>query len=210
MNTLTHKTKPARPAWISAFTLTEIMVVMAIFTLVVAGVVSVQLFGMRVNTLAATKLIATTGGRETFNTMRDIIRSANVTLVGTYSPTSGQGFIQTTNGLPQIGNALQVQYTNFPNTNTYIFYKDPSNPKNLVCSLNKNKVNKLASYVTNYNCFQAEDYQGNILSNYQNNPVIRITLQFSQWEYPIAVIGGNAVNAYDYYQLRTRVTRRAK
>jgi prepilin-type N-terminal cleavage/methylation domain-containing protein len=210
MKNLTHTTKPARPAWLSAFTLTEIMVTMAIFSLVVAGVVSVQLFGMRVTTLAATKLIATTAGRETFNSMRDIIRSGNVTLVGTYSPSSGQGFIQMTNGLPQVGNALEVQFTNFPNTNTYIYYKDPSNPQNIVCSLNKGTVDTLATYVTNSYCFQAEDYQGNILTNYQNNPVIRVTLQFSQWEYPIAVIGGNAVNAYDYYQLRTRVTRRAK
>jgi type II secretory pathway pseudopilin PulG len=201
---------PARPAAISAFTLTEIMVAMAIFLLVIAGMIAVQLFGLRVYTLAATKLIATTGARETLNSMRDRIRSANVVLVGTYDPTSAQGFVQITNGLPQVGNALEVQYTNTPSTNTYIFYKDPSNPKNPVCSLNNNEVDTLAKYVTNYYCFQAEDYQGNILTNYQNNPVIRITMQFSQWEYPIAVIGGNAVNAYDCYQLRTRVTRREK
>jgi hypothetical protein len=36
-----------------------------------------------------------------------------------------------------------------------------------------------------------------------------VTLQFSQWEYPIALVGGSGFNAYDYYQLRTRVFRRA-
>jgi hypothetical protein len=142
--------------------------------------------------------------------MRDRIRSANVVLVGTYDPAGGKGFIQITNGLPQIGNAVEIQYTNFPSTNTYIFYKDPSDPKNIICSLNNNVVDTVAKYVTNFYCFQAEDYQGNVLTNYQNNPVIRITMQFSQWEYPIAVIGGNAVNAHDYYQLRTRVARREK
>ena len=34
-------------------------------------------------------------------------------------------------------------------------------------------------------------------------------MQFSQWEYPIAFVGGVGLNAYDYYQLRTRVFRRA-
>jgi len=186
------------------------MMAIAIFSLVIAGMLSVQLFGLRVYTLAATKVVATTGARETLNSMRDRIRSANVVLVGTYDPTGGQGFIQVTNGLAQVGNALEIQYTNSASTNTFIFYKDPANPQNRVCSLNNNTLDTLARYVTNYYCFQAEDYQGNVLTNYQNNPVIRITMQFSQWEYPIAVIGGNAVNAYDYYQLRTRVSRREK
>lgn len=195
---------------ISAFTLTEIMVAMAIFSLVVIAMVSVQIFGMRIYTLAATKLIATTSARETLNAMRDRIRSANVVMVGTYDPAHGTGFVQITNGLPQIGNALEIQYTNAASTNSFLFYKDPSNPKNIVCSLINGTVATLAAYVTNYYCFQAEDYQGNVMTNYQNNPVIRVTLQYSQWEYPIAVIGGNAVNAYDYYQLRTRISRREK
>jgi hypothetical protein len=37
-----------------------------------------------------------------------------------------------------------------------------------------------------------------------------VKLQYYQWEFPIAVISSNnAANAYDYYQLRTRVCRRA-
>jgi hypothetical protein len=73
--------------------------------------------------------------------------------------------------------------------------------------------NVLVNYLTNYYVFQAEDYLGNFLTNmvaYQNNGVIHITLQFDQWEYPVGFVGGNAVNAYDYYQLSTRVTRRCK
>ncbi len=195
---------------VSGFTLTEIMVAMAIFSLVIIAMVSVQLFGMRVYTLAATKVIATTGARETLNAMRDRIRSANIVMVGIYNPANAAGFVQITNGLPQIGNALEIQYTNGASTNSFVFYKDPSNPTNIVCSLINGTTDILAKYVTNYYCFQAEDYQGNVLTNYDNNPVIRVTMQFSQWEYPVAVIGGNAANAYDYYQLRTRVARREK
>jgi hypothetical protein len=44
----------------------------------------------------------------------------------------------------------------------------------------------------------------------QNNQVFTVKLQFYQWEYPIAVISTNGgLNAYDYYQLRTKVCRRA-
>jgi hypothetical protein len=68
----------------------------------------------------------------------------------------------------------------------------------------------LAQYVTNYYCFTAEDYETNVLLNYLNNPIIHIVMNFSQWEYPIAVIGTNGANAYDYYRLQTRICRRSK
>ncbi|HKW28700.1 MAG TPA: prepilin-type N-terminal cleavage/methylation domain-containing protein, partial [Verrucomicrobiae bacterium] len=112
MKQLIHNKPPGRGTMISGFTLTEIMVAMAIFSLVIIAMVSVQLFGMRVYTLAATKLIATTGARETLNAMRDRIRSANIVMVGIYNPANAAGFVQITNGLPQIGNALEIQYTN--------------------------------------------------------------------------------------------------
>jgi hypothetical protein len=61
-----------------------------------------------------------------------------------------------------------------------------------------------------------EDWQKNIVSSEQsldNRLLIGVTMQFSQWEYPIArvVSAGttNYGNAYDFYQLRTRVFRRA-
>ncbi len=66
----------------------------------------------------------------------------------------------------------------------------------------------LASYITNTTIFSAEDYQGNVLTNNpRNNRVYEVRLQFYQWEYPIAAVGPS--NMYDFYQLRTRATRRA-
>lgn len=194
----------------SGFTLPETLTALAVFSLLVAAMVSVQLFAARVHTLAATKLSATTGARETLNAMRDRIRAASIVSVGTYDPSNGKGFSQISNGLPQIGNALAIQYTNTAAANSLIYYRDPANPTNVVCSVSNGAVRILARWVTNYYCFQAEDYQGNVLTNYLNNPVIHVTLQFSQWEYPIAVIGGQGANAYDHYQLQTRITRRAK
>jgi hypothetical protein len=74
--------------------------------------------------------------------------------------------------------------------------------------------NQLASYITNSIIFQAQTwgFPGTVATNYtslDNREVILVTLQFSQWEYPIAYIGGTTFNAFDFYQLRTKVLRRA-
>jgi Tfp pilus assembly protein PilW len=191
----------------SGFTLVEAMVAMAIFMFVIGGMVAVQIFGLRVYTLAATKLSATAAGRKTLNAMRDEIRSSQQVYVGTYANGS---FQQMTNGDPQIGNAVQLfTSTNSASTNFTVFYMDPS--ANEVVSVdNLGDQSVLATSMTNVYCFQAEDYQGNILTNYQNNPVIRVTMSFSQWEYPIGYVGGVGINAFDHYYLRTRITRRIK
>jgi len=199
-----------RTAVISGFTLPEILTVLGIFSLLVAAMVAIQLFAGRIYGLAATKLSATTGAREALNAMRDNIRAANTVLVGTYSPAGGNGFSQISNGQPQIGNAVAVYFTtNAASSSQVVFYRDPTNPTNVLCSVSNGVVRVLASYMTNFYCFRAEDYQGNVLTNYLNNPVIRISMQFSEWGYPLALVSGNGLNAYNY-QLRTRVTRRAK
>lgn len=196
----------------AGFTLVEMMVSATIFMAIYVGVmVAVQVFGMRIMTLAQTKLSATTGARKTLDAMRDSIRSATFVYVGTYNPTNGQTFTQAPINSLQTGNALEVVYTNkFDTTN--IFYQDSTQATNLICSVSNSVVTVLAKYVTNYYCFTAEDYQTNVLVNYQNNPVIHVVMNFSQWEYPMAYVGGasNAANAYDYYRLQTRICRRSK
>jgi type II secretory pathway pseudopilin PulG len=196
-----------RPTTAGGFTLVEIMVASTILVLTIGAMVSVQILGLRVSTLAATKLVATTSSRETLNSVRDHVRSSQQDYVGIYSNST---FVRIANGLPQIGNALQIfTTTNTSSTNFTVFYRDSST--NAIYSLDSSgNMDLLANYVTNYNCFQAEDYQGSILTNYQNNPVIAMTMNFSQLEFPVGYVGGSGVNAYDYYYLRTRITRRCK
>jgi hypothetical protein len=204
---------------VSAFTVVEMVTVAAILAVIVIWMVELQIFALRMYTLAATKTTATETGRKAMNKLRDAIRGANIAYVGIYA-TNGTGFSLSTNGT---GNALQlvIADTNgiFNITNT--FYLDITQPVSTdqpndfpLCFRDNNGVtNVLVNYLTNYYVFQAEDYLGNFLTNmvaYQNNGVIHITLQFDQWEYPVGFVGGNAVNAYDYYQLSTRVTRRCK
>jgi len=207
--------KKSRRSGARGFTLVEMVVTVGVFLSIFVGVwIAVQIFGLRIYTLAATKLVATSGGRQALNQIRDQIREGKMVYVGTCSSSVGSSFQQLSNVVLQ-GNALIV----YPTTNTSyysVFYLDiNSTAKNLIqftVSNNATIYSKtLASYITNSDVFDAQDWNNNIVTNEQvldNRVLIEVKMQFSQWEYPIATVGGNA-NAYDYYQLRTRVFRRA-
>jgi hypothetical protein len=210
----------ARRRNVRGFTLAEMVIAVGVFLFIFTGaMVGVQIFGLRIYTLAATKLVATAGGRQALNQIRDQIRECKMVYVGNCSSPSYSSFalIGTTNS--QQGNALIL----YPTTNTTwysIYYLDTNNaPTNCLTQFNvTNSVTTcytkiLAKYVTNQIVFDARDWQNHIVSNeacLDNRLLIEVTMQFSQWEYPIAKVGPtNGWNAYDYYQLRTRVLRRA-
>ncbi len=184
------------------FTLAEIMIVMAIFSLLILALVSSQLFGLRMYRISETKLTATDSGRKVLNRIRDEIRSGKRLEVGNGSGTS---FTPVTGNAKQIGNALQI----YPSTDTNNFVRYYLNPGDTalerITSSDTTPV-VLANYITNQMLFQAENFQGNVLTNSQNNRVIRMVLEFYQWEYPIATSGQGGL--YDYYRLQTRITKR--
>lgn len=196
---------------VAAFTLVEMMVSIGLFLVLLTGlIVGLQLFGLRVYTLAATKLTATEGARKVMNALRSQIRSAKLVYVGTY--TNG-AFSRIADGLPQTGNALEIYFTDTndtPGVQPMVYYQATSGSDTGIFSVSNAVVNLMANYVTNYYVFTAEDYRANVLTTYDNNPVIRVTLQFYQWEYPIGVVGTTGANAYNFYRLQTRVSRRAK
>lgn len=212
--------QPSRRA--SAFTLVEMMMVVGIFLFIFVGtMVGVQLFGLRICTLEATKLTATQGARIALDHVRDTIREAKTVYVGNCSSADASSFsmIGVTNA-PQVGNAVIV----YPTTNTAnytVFYLDTNTPGNALTEFSVagsvvTNVQVLTQYVTNLDIFDAEtfpgDLQSSIATNYSsldNREIIHMTLQFSQWEYPIAFVGGHTFNAFDYYQLRTKIFRRA-
>jgi len=185
------------------------------FAFLVGAIVCLQLFALRIYTLAATKLTATQGGREALNQIREQIREGKIVYVGTCSNTIYSSFQLITNTMPQQGNALII----YPTTNTSwcsIYYLDTSTTTNRLLQFNVSNsattyTNTLAVYLTNQIVFDARDWRNNIVTNDQsldNRLLIEVTMQFSQWEYPVAFVGGVGANAYDYYQLRTRVFRR--
>lgn len=200
---------------LSAFTLVEMLISTGIYLFIFVGVmVAVQIFGLRVYTLSAAKLTATSGSRKVMDQLRDDIRMANTLQVGTLG-TAGMpatfAAVSGTNGAK--GNALQIFATT--NTTAYsIYYLDTSTSTNYlklyVLTNGVATTDVLARYITNSVIFDAEDFQGNIISNnLQNNQVYGVTLQFYQWEYPVANPGGNGRDVYNFYQLRTKVCRRA-
>ena len=188
------------------FSLAELMVASTIFLILVVGaMVSVQIYGLRVYNLAATKIKATAGARETMNDIRDRIRSAYDVNVGVYTNSNFYGI---TNNQPQQGNAIQI----FPLTNdvstAVVFYSDVANSNNVLNMVNNGVVSQEITNMVNYICFQNEDYQGNVVITNNGARVITVIMQFNQLAFPIGYIGGNKVDAYDYYRLRSRITRR--
>jgi len=204
------------------FTIVEMLIALTVFTLIIGAIVALQLFAVRIFQLAATKLTATEDGRKTVNFIREQVREAKLIYIGTYTGTNtGTGTFLVANNTNQIGSALFVSPTNTAGFGT-IFYQDPT-VSNL-CSVSINNATlspdgtTLTGTITNFttdalfvtnngNVFQAEDFQGNLLTDNSNNRIIHVTLQFSQLEYPVAGIGAGAL--YDYYQLHTRATRRS-
>jgi type II secretory pathway pseudopilin PulG len=201
--------KSAVPARKNAgFTAVEMILVAGIFALLATWMVSSQIYGMRVYTLAATKLVATSGARQVIVSLRNQIQEANTIYIGNCS-SDWQSYIDITNGSQQ-GNAVEI----YPTTNLTDFvicYLDTSTSTNRLMYYNSitGNTNDLCDYITNTMPFDAEDGYGNILTNNQNNRVIGITMQMSEWEYPIARIGGTNFNHFDFYQLRAKATRRA-
>jgi prepilin-type N-terminal cleavage/methylation domain-containing protein len=191
------------------FTLMEMIFVVALFGVIMLALVSFQLITLRLTTFSTTKLTATTSARYTLNAIRDQVRSAQTVYVGTYNPTSSPAFLLATNGALQTGNALEIFPDNTGN-NQVIYYLDTTRLTNTFFSVTNSVATPVGKYATNYNCFFAEDYQGNVISNYIKNPVIHVILQFSQWEYSRGANNYSNSDAFDPYRLETRVSRRAR
>ncbi len=187
----------------AGFTLSELMIAMTLFSLVVIAVVYSHLFGLRMFSITATKLSASTSAREALGKLRDDVRSGKLLYVGNGDST---GFTNIAGNGPREGNALQIYPT--VDTNTYIrYYLDPTAQVLKRLESGSTQPVTIARYITNQVAFAAEDFAGNVLTTDQNNRVIHLNLQFYQWEFPVAQAGAGAY--YDYYQLQTRITRRA-
>ncbi|MCX8090668.1 MAG: prepilin-type N-terminal cleavage/methylation domain-containing protein [Verrucomicrobiae bacterium] len=185
----------------TAFTLPEVVVVMALFSLLLTALITTQLVGLKMHRISETKLTATSEGREALTVLRDEIRSAKMLYVGNGNASS---FVAITNNQAHIGNALQI----WPTTNLarFVRYYVDANTRTLMRFTN-GQATPVAGFVTNTLAFRAEDFRGRVLTNTQNHRVIRLTLEFYQWQFPLATAGQGGM--YDYYRLQTRVTRRA-
>lgn len=194
---------PARPALAEhAFTLPEVIVTMAVSMLVMAGLITTYIFGLKLFEFCKPKLCASDNARMAFDKLSAEIRSAQLIRVGQGNLTS---FTEVSLGSLQQGNAIQVYGST--DTNSFSRYYWDSTDQTVKRITNGGSYTEnIAHCVTNQLVFTSEDYSGNILTNNLNNRVIGLTLQFYQIEYPVVQIG--AGQFYDYYQVHAKLTRR--
>lgn len=187
----------------AAFTMTEMMVSVAIFTLIIAGTISAHLFGMRMFQITKAKLGASDEARAAISLLVEEVRTAKLVKLG-------KGTISTFTAVgdeeAQKGSAIQI-YPTADNTNDWIRYYWDSGDKKLKRTTDgTTSFSVVANSITNELVFTAEDHKGVILTNNHNNRVIGLTLQFYQIQYPIVMVGPGQY--YEFYQLRTKITRR--
>ncbi|MGB7747400.1 MAG: prepilin-type N-terminal cleavage/methylation domain-containing protein [Verrucomicrobiia bacterium] len=188
-----HGRRP-RPA--RGFTLPEILIAMTVFLLVVGGIVSANLFGLRMFQITETKLNVTTWSRQTIEQITGEIHACNSLSILTIDTNGNStGLLD---GETQQGNALQIYPT--ANTNNYIVYFVNLADQTFRRTDQSSNTVILADSVTNTIAFSAQDFSGNVLTNIQNNQVIHLTLEFYQPE--------RFMQGADYYKLETAVTRR--
>lgn len=193
--------KCGRPA--GAFTLPELMVTTAIFSMAVLAIISVNMFGLRQDELVRSKLGASDQSRIVFGKLSSEIRSAKIFRVGNGSQT---GFTPVPDGQPQQGTALRIYPTT--STNSYIqYYFDPEHAELRRTLSGGADYDVMADHLTNNMFFRAEDFAGNLLSELEHNYIVAFQLQFYQYQYPITRVGPGYY--YDYYKIEFKVTRRA-
>jgi|YelNatPaOPRAMG01_1025707.scaffolds.fasta_scaffold03264_9 hypothetical protein len=195
---------PTRPKAIGApgFTLTELQIVMGLVLLVISGIITAYLYGLRMFEFVKPKLCASDDARQTVGRLTEEIRSAYLIRVGTGSANS---FVEASVGSPQAGSAIQI----YPSQDTNIFIRyfwDASDRALKRLDSQSGRVTLMAQSVSNEVVFTSEDFAGNVLSNNYNNRVIGVTLQFYQIQFPTMPIGPG--NFYDFYQLKSKITRR--
>jgi prepilin-type N-terminal cleavage/methylation domain-containing protein len=205
MKTLSSPRLKSPPGWAGqvAFTLPELMVAMAIFSLLMAGMMIANVFGIRAHEMTKVKLGASDEARRAINLLSAEIRTAKIIRIGNGDASS---FAEIPLNSLQQGSAIQIHPTT--NTANFVRYFWNSDDHQLKRSMNgSNIVTVVANFITNQLVFTSEDGFGSILTNNQNNRVIGLKLEFYQLQYPVVKIGPGQL--YDYYRLSTKTTRRA-
>jgi len=182
----------------AGFTLPEVLIASTVFLLVIIGIVSANLFGLKMFQITQAKLNVVTWSRETSDKMTAEIHACNSVWIGNVAT---NGVFQTLlDGETQRGNGLLI-YPTTNTTNYIIYFVNPADQTFRRTTGQPGTAEVLADSVTNPVVFAAQDFSGNVLTNNSNNRVIHLTLEFYQ---PARYLLGA-----DYYKLETSVTRRA-
>jgi prepilin-type N-terminal cleavage/methylation domain-containing protein len=185
------------------FTLAEMMIALTIFSFVIMAMVYTNLFCLKQDQLVSSKLGASDESRRTLATMSREIRSARAFQVGNGSKDS---FTAVTNGMQQIGNALEVYST--PDLNNYTRYYFDTNAGELRrIKSGDTEPTLVAQYLTNSMFFTAEYYNGTLMTDLTLKGVVHVILDFYQYQYPLTKVGPGYL--YDRYKMEFRLTTHA-
>jgi hypothetical protein len=180
------------------------MIAVTIFMFVVAGVITSNLFGLRMIELTEPKQQAAHRARELMNMFADDISSAWLVEVGTEG---GGGFAPAPVGSLQQGNALRAYYNS--NTNEYVsYFLDGVSGELLRYTSDDPSAELVARGVTNTLAFTGEDTAANVLTNSRTAMVVGVVLQYSLLERTQTPIGPD--RTYKSYEFRTRLNWRAR
>jgi hypothetical protein len=182
------------------------MTALGIFGLLIAGLITTQLMGLRMDQLARSKMGASEDARRAMGRLVIEIRSAGIVRIG-----NGDLSSFTDAGVNQLqqGDAIQI-YPSKADTNRFVryFYDAESG------LLQRTEDGETAAVVVARSVrnegqplFTSEDFAGNVLSNNFNNRVIGMHMEFYQLQQPTVPIGPGSI--YDFYQFRTKITRRS-
>lgn len=183
-----------------AVTLVEMMITMSLFGMAVAGLLAVQMFGMRQDQLVESKLGASDQSRRLLEKMGWEIRSAKEIYLGTVSGTS---FTNIADGSLQRAAALQLK---MPSSNyvTYFFVTNARTLSRIQTGVTGSVV--VARDLTNNMFFQLEDYRGSVATtnDHKWRNCVRVMLEFAQYQYPLTQVGPGML--YDYYKMEYKVS----
>jgi hypothetical protein len=161
---------------LEAFTLPEALIATTLLLLLLGGIVTANLFGMRMFQMTQTRLQAADGARRTVGLLAEDIRKSRGAWIG--NVTNGT-FVGLLDGEVQTGGALLLHPTTNA-TNFICYFLNPADQSFRRAASGLSAPGVLAQTVTNAAVFRAQDSFGNVLTNSQNNQVIHFTLDFYQ------------------------------
>ena len=192
----TSESRPFAQCRAGAFTITEMIIAMSVFSLAIAAIMACHLAGLEFNEFVRPKVENSQYARETLSRLIEEVRCATSTQVGAGTVSS---FTAVGPNRPQTGNALRILTTT--NATPYIYYfVDTFSGTVQKIPLGSSNAVTIATSVTNSTVFSMEDRSGTVLTNNQNNAVLSVLLQMLR---PSSKSGMS-----DAYQIRAKTTRR--
>lgn len=155
----------------AGFTLAEVMVASAIFTIIMGSIIALNLFSARV-TSGIGRLLELSAQSNVLNLMVNDIKSSQQSSVQNYD---GTAFTAIPLGQPQQGNALSVSIQNGTNTQQVYYYVNSAGQL-YRWDASANITRKYLTDITNTVAFSSQTYSGSVISNQIARTLIDINL----------------------------------